>query len=137
MEKTVEDGKAPKTNPKVPSTAEVSSEEDELVNAEEHELSDYKEDDDFEGWDGRSVSSSMIFPNNNNNNGKSGAPTSRRRLPPRESATGPSSRSTAQDHNNDDNRGAEHSDHSGSNLVEDLVKERVGAEESKIVQARQ
>lgn len=110
---------------------ELSIQEEDDINGEEQNLSDYEEEDDYvggDGWDMRSVSSSTIFPS-----GQSGPKPS---FTATRHAKGgiearPSSRPVGQNNNKGVNSTESRPVPKGFNPVEDLVKERVGAEEAK------
>lgn len=112
---------------------ELSPDEEEFINGEDQELSDFEDEDEQgeEGWDGQSISSSMIFPSTQGGSRQLGALARRKTGTRNEVKPGSGSRPSAPDQNKSDNREPVNSGQNGTNPVADLVKERVGAEEAK------
>lgn len=109
---------------------ELSSDEEDYIEGEEQQLSGVEEDEDL-AWDGRSIASSAIFPGVHGRTEQAFPTRARKNSARPEAAAGASSRSRASDQNMGDNGGSERENQGGSNPVEDLVRERVGAEGTK------
>lgn len=112
---------------------QLSSEDEDEINEEEQELSVFGDDDmdGGDGWDGHSVASSAIFPGVQNRTDTSFPPRAKKSSTHPEAALGSSSRPRSTDQNIGGFGDPSQAVQGGSNPVEDLVKERVGAEEAK------